>query len=56
MSLFQKVYRGTWTSGKMDGFGELILAEGEVYIGEFQNGYPHGKGIRKWKNDDFYEG
>lgn len=40
----------------MHGKGELKLTEGEVYIGEFKNGFPNGKGIRKWKNGDLYEG
>ena len=40
----------------MEGFGELALAEGEVYIGNFNAGYPHGLGIRKWQNGDLYEG
>lgn len=40
----------------MEGFGELSLALGEVYIGDFMAGFPHGKGIRKWDNGDFYEG
>lgn len=32
------------------------LINDEVYIGDFKNGYPNGKGIRKWKNGDLYEG
>ena len=42
----------------MQGKGELILgAEGaEVYIGEFKAGFPNGRGIRKWRNGDLYEG
>ena len=40
----------------MEGFGELKLSEGEVYIGYFLNGFPNGHGIRKWANGDFYEG
>lgn len=40
----------------MEGFGELALAEGEVYIGNFVNGFPNGIGIRKWHNGDLYEG
>ena len=40
----------------MHGKGELNLAEDEVYIGEFKNGFPNGKGIRKWRNGDIYEG
>jgi len=40
----------------MHGKGELTLSEGEVYLGEFKNGFPNGRGIRKWKNGDLYEG
>jgi len=40
----------------MEGFGELNLSEGEVYLGMFSNGYPNGQGIRKFKNGDIYEG
>lgn len=40
----------------MNGKGELILGEKEIYIGEFSKGYPCGKGIRKWANGDLYEG
>lgn len=42
--------------GSMHGRGELILSEGEVYLGEFKSGFPNGRGIRKWKNGDLYEG
>ena len=40
----------------MEGFGELTLAEGEVYIGNFEKMVPNGLGIRKWRNGDLYEG
>jgi hypothetical protein len=40
----------------MHGKGELTLCEGEVYLGEFKTGFPNGRGIRKWKNGDLYEG
>ena len=50
------MYKGNWVNGKMEGFGELTLSEGEVYIGFFLNGFPNGHGIRKWANGDFYEG
>ena len=53
-----KISIGYWFKGKMQGKGELILgAEGaEVYIGEFKDGFPNGRGIRKWRNGDLYEG
>lgn len=40
----------------MEGQGELLLAQGEVYIGNFVNGYPNGIGTRKWTNGDVYKG
>lgn len=40
----------------MCGKGELSLEDGEIYIGDFSKGFPNGKGIRKWKNGDLYEG
>ena len=40
----------------MQGAGELIIGEGEVYVGAFVNGFPEGNGIRKWDNGDYYEG
>jgi len=46
--MFRKTYVGNWVSGKMEGFGELTLQQGEIYIGNFTNGYPNGQGIRKW--------
>lgn len=47
-----KVYKGTWVNAKMQGIGELTMSEGEIYIGEFVNGYPIGHGVRKWTNGD----
>jgi hypothetical protein len=38
----KKVYKGYWRDGKMEGKGELILNDGEIYMGEFKNGYPYG--------------
>lgn len=35
-----KCYHGNWVFGKMEGHGELVMSQGEIYIGEFQNGYP----------------
>ena len=40
----------------MNGKGELIINEGEVFIGDFKNGFPHGQGVRRWGNGDLYEG
>ena len=40
----------------MEGQGELLLAQGELYIGNFVNGFPCGYGTRKWANGDVYKG
>jgi hypothetical protein len=37
---FKKMYRGTWCRGKMDGYGELAINDGEMYIGSFNQGFP----------------
>ena len=49
-------YTGMWVDGKMEGQGELQLAQGELYIGTFVNGFPCGFGTRKWVNGDVYKG
>lgn len=47
-------YKGDCKKGKANGQGE---AEGvDQYIGEFKDGFPHGKGTYHWKNGDLYEG
>lgn len=40
----------------MEGQGELIMSQGELYLGAFYNGYPHGQGQRQWINGDLYDG
>jgi hypothetical protein len=37
---FKKMYRGTWHKGKMEGYGELAINDGEIYIGSFIQGFP----------------
>jgi hypothetical protein len=47
-------YEGDCKKGKANGKGK---AEGtDQYVGEFKDGLPHGKGLYRWKNGDFYEG
>ena len=47
-------YEGDCKKGKANGNGK---AEGtDQYLGEFKDGMPHGKGIYRWKNGDFYDG
>lgn len=48
------VYEGDCKKGKANGSGK---SEGtDQYLGEFKDGLPHGKGVYRWKNGDFYEG
>jgi hypothetical protein len=47
-------YEGGCKKGKASGEGK---AEGtDQYLGEFKDGVPHGKGIYRWKNGNFYDG
>ncbi|NEU09814.1 hypothetical protein GZH53_15920 [Flavihumibacter sp. R14] len=47
-------YEGSCKKGKASGEGK---AEGtDQYSGEFKEGLPHGKGIYRWKNGNFYQG
>ncbi len=34
----------------MEGKGKLINARGDVYEGNFKNGFKHGHGIMKYRN------
>lgn len=40
----------------MEGLGELLMTRGELYVGEFKNGFPHGHGNRTWPNGNKYIG
>jgi hypothetical protein len=54
MTAISDHYEGDCKKGKASGNGK---AEGtDQYIGEFKNGLPHGSGLYRWKNGDFYEG
>ena len=47
-------YEGDCKKGKANGIGK---AKGtDEYQGEFKNGYPHGKGVYRWKTGDSYDG
>ena len=51
------VYEGEWTTqGKRQGIGRLKMASGNVYSGEFVNGFFHGLGVLTLVNGSKYEG
>ena len=37
-------YEGDWINNKPEGNGKYILENGEYYIGQYKNGFFHGKG------------
>jgi hypothetical protein len=41
------MYKGHYTLGKHDGYGEYKWNNGANYIGEFKSGKKHGKG--RWR-------
>lgn len=45
-----KVYKGSFYNGHSDGFGKLILPNGDSYEGDWKLGQMHGHGVYKWKN------
>lgn len=49
-------YDGEWSKGKMKGEGKYQYADGETYIGKFENNWPHGHGVAKYSNGGKYEG
>ena len=48
-------FEGTFSKGKLQGFGREISAEFD-YEGDFKDGVKNGKGVMKHKNGDIYEG
>ena len=56
LNQFQKMYKGNWVLGQMEGIGKYTLSEGEFYYGYFKNNIPNGHGIRKFANGDLYDG
>jgi hypothetical protein len=41
---FFRRYEGTWRNGEKDGVGVEIDKDGNTYVGEFKDGFMHGKG------------
>jgi hypothetical protein len=50
-------YEGQWNSeGRPDGKGKMTYTSGNVYIGEFKNGFKSGNGVLKYATGDTYKG
>jgi hypothetical protein len=49
-------YCGEHKAGLREGFGKLILANGDKYTGTFQNNLQHGRGVYTWAKGDVYDG
>ena len=47
-------YKGNYSSGKKDGFGELYFNDGNSYKGGWESGLPQGEGIYETKNRKYY--
>jgi hypothetical protein len=43
-TLKRVTYEGDWEGGRYTNLGELRLADGESYAGQWQKGYRHGQG------------
>lgn len=49
-------YDGEWSKGKMKGDGKYQYADGETYVGKFENNWPQGMGTATYSNGGKYEG
>jgi len=49
-------YDGEWSRGKMKGDGKYQYADGETYVGKFDNNWPHGEGVAQYSNGGKYDG
>ena len=51
------MFEGDYINDKTEGNGKDYYEDGEYYIGQFKNGYSHGKGIYYYANGNIkYEG
>ncbi len=51
------VYTGDWEHDKQCGYGEMVLANGDRYCGQFNDGVMNGFGKHEWtKSGDVFEG
>jgi uncharacterized caspase-like protein len=49
-------YTGMYVSGKRQGLGKQVLANGDRFEGDFDQDLPHGKGVLIMASGDSYEG
>jgi hypothetical protein len=47
---------GTWRDGKMNGYGVVVLANGERFDGQWENDMKNGHGVYFYANGDRYDG
>lgn len=55
-SKYTPQYSGSIVGGKKDGYGVLIMPNGDKYEGEWKNDLQNGKGTFTYANGDKYEG
>lgn len=55
-SKYTPQYSGGIVDGKKDGYGVLIMPNGDKYEGEWKNDLQNGKGTFTYANGDIYEG
>eukprot|EP00347_Sterkiella_histriomuscorum_P007783 403347577 len=53
---FNYYFDGDYVNGNWNGYGVMIISNGDMYCGEYQNGKRHGLGTWYWRNGNIYEG
>src|SRR5690606_27847137 len=48
------IYEGDWVNGLREGSGRELMANGDMYIGQFKDNRRNGKGV--FSNGDTYDG
>jgi hypothetical protein len=50
-------FEGMFSAGKLEGNGTHILNNGDVeYVGKYENGKPHGLGVKTYEDGGVYSG